>query len=102
MLDDVGDVDEAPIDAGVLERTVEQFSGGADEGMAGDVLGVSRLLADEHDARALRSFAKYRLRAALVEVARLAARRHVARAVERQALGQQAPTPARRASAAAS
>jgi hypothetical protein len=43
VLDDVRDVDDAAIDAGFLERAVEQLSGGTDEGMAREIFGISRL-----------------------------------------------------------
>src|SRR6059058_3746512 len=49
VLDDVGDVDLAPVDASVLERLVEELSGRPDERLALQVLLVARLLADEDD-----------------------------------------------------
>ena len=72
MLDDVGDVDGLPVDAGVLERLVEELPRGADERLPGLVLLVAGLLPDEHGLCALASLAENGLRPALVEVARSA------------------------------
>jgi hypothetical protein len=57
MLDGVGDVDGVAVDAGLGADTVEQLAGRPDEGLAGQVFLVARLLADEHDLRLLRAFA---------------------------------------------
>src|SRR5690606_26767146 len=46
VLHDVRDIDVAALDACRLERVVEQLSGGPDERSAGEILAVSRHLAD--------------------------------------------------------
>ena len=66
MLDGIGDVGLAAVDPGLDETAVEQLAGGADKRMAGEVLGVARLLADKHDARPLRPLAEHGLRRVLV------------------------------------
>ncbi len=48
VFDDVGDVDGFAIDAGLFQRSIEQLARGSDEGMAGQILRVARLLADQH------------------------------------------------------
>ena len=47
----VGEVKFFAVEAGFLEGLVEEFSGGADEGTAGDVFLIAGLFADDHDAR---------------------------------------------------
>jgi hypothetical protein len=49
MLDRVGHVDSPPIDAGILERLIQELARRADERTAGKILPVPRLLADQHD-----------------------------------------------------
>ena len=66
VLDDVGDVDGLPVDAGVLERLVEELPGGPDERLTGLVLLVAGLLPDEHGLCVLTSLAENGLRSALV------------------------------------
>ena len=73
VLDRVRDVDGRPVDARGLERLVEEASGRADEGLAGPVLLVARLLADEARPGSLRPLAEDRLRADLPEMAATAA-----------------------------
>ena len=68
-LTDVGHVD-LPVDAGILERLVEELPGGPDERLPGLVLLVAGLLPDEHGLCTLASLAENGLRSALVEVAR--------------------------------
>src|SRR5262245_50513071 len=67
MLDGVGDVRRLPVDAGLVHHLVQQPTGWPDEGLAGPVFLVARLLADEHHGRALRTFAEYRLRGVAVD-----------------------------------
>src|SRR6185369_777421 len=62
VLHRVGDVVAHPRDAGVLERAVEELARGADEGLAGEILAVAGLLADEHDPRLRRALAEHGLR----------------------------------------
>ena len=69
MLDGVGDVDSRAVEIGFGHRAVEQLAGRADEGAAGEVLLVARLLADEHDASVGRAFAEHGLGRGLPEVA---------------------------------
>ena len=61
MLDRIGDVDRRAVDPGLLERDVEQLPGRADERPSGEVLLVTRLLADEHDRGIQRTFAEHGL-----------------------------------------
>ncbi len=69
VLDDIGDVDEPPLDAGILQRPIEQLPRRADKRMSGQVFFVARLLADEHHLRARGPFAKDRLRRMFPQVA---------------------------------
>jgi hypothetical protein len=69
VLDGIGDVDEVAVDPGFREDGVEELSCRADEGLAGDVLLVAGLLADEDDARLLRAFAEDGLGGLAPEVA---------------------------------
>jgi hypothetical protein len=73
VLDGVRHVRARTIEAGVLERAVEELPGGPHERMSLDVLAVTRLLADEHQLGVLGPFAEDRLRAGLPEWAGLAA-----------------------------
>src|SRR5205085_3549452 len=75
VLDDVGDVDLAPIDARVVERLVEKLPGRPDERLALQVLLVAGLLADEDDVRLRGALAEDGLCPGLVERAGGAARR---------------------------
>jgi hypothetical protein len=51
MFDDVGDVGPRSIDAGLGEAAVEQLSRGSDKRVTGNVLRITRLLADQHNER---------------------------------------------------
>jgi hypothetical protein len=57
------------IDADDVEHRVEQSPGGADERMAGEILGVAWLFADEHHKRVARAFAENGLCRVAIEVA---------------------------------
>src|ERR1700704_1939214 len=83
VLDGVGDIDAAAIDPRLLERLVEDTSGGADERFAFLVLAIARLLSDEHDLGVLGAFAEDGLGAGLVEVAGPAAGGRLAQRLER-------------------
>src|SRR5262249_46373801 len=83
MLYDIGDVDTVAIDARLLERTVEQAAGRTHERPTGQIFGVARLLADQHQLGAGRAFAEHGLRAEFVQIAGLAILRGVAHACER-------------------
>src|SRR4051812_36616436 len=89
VLDDVGDVDEAAIDAGFLQRAIEQLARRSEERMPREIFRVARLLADHHDVRSRRSFTEDRLRSQSVQVAGLTVRRRVANVAETQPLRQQ-------------
>jgi hypothetical protein len=65
MLDGVGDVDFLAIDAGFFQRFVEDLSCRSDKRLAGQVLLVAGLLADQHDAALAAAFAADRLGCAL-------------------------------------
>jgi hypothetical protein len=69
VLDRVGDVGEVAVDSGLLESAVEETAGRADEGVAGDVLLVAGLFADEDDARRGWTFTEDGLRAGGPEIA---------------------------------
>ncbi len=75
MLDGIGDVDSRALDAGRLERRIEDLAGGTDEGTPGQILLIARLLADQHHMSVGRTLAEYSLGRVLVEVAAGAAAR---------------------------
>src|SRR5215467_15344811 len=62
VLNYIGHVDPATIDAGFSQRLVEQFACRAHKRAALEILVVAWLLADEHDRGARRALAKYSLR----------------------------------------
>ena len=67
MLDHVGDVGLGTVDAGLLQRPVEQLARRPDERPALQILLIARLLADQHHTRARSPLAEHRLRTALVQ-----------------------------------
>src|SRR5438093_10521924 len=71
VLHDVGDVDRSAIDARSFERAIEQLACGADEWTPGEIFGVARLLAHQHQLGLTRAFAEDGLRAVLPQVASL-------------------------------
>jgi len=73
MLDRIGHVNAPAIDAGLLERLVQKKPGGSHERAAGEILAISRLLADQHEGGAARAFAGHRLRGVAIERAARAA-----------------------------
>ena len=83
VLDRIGHIDVPAVDAGFLQRSVEQTAGGADEWMAGPVLLITRLLADEDDTRGGWAFAEDHLGGVSVKRARLAVRGPGAKRLER-------------------
>jgi hypothetical protein len=89
VLDDVGQIGLVARDAGGLEAAVELLAGRSDEGPAGPVLLVSRLLAHEHDSRALEAFAEDGLRGRAPEVAAATAGGRRTQRLERALLGQE-------------
>src|SRR5205823_5881803 len=60
VLDRIRDVHRLAVDAGLLERVVEDAAGGTDERFALEVLAVARLLSDHHDLRAGTALSEYR------------------------------------------
>ena len=72
MLYCIRDINLFAIDSGFFERLIHDFPSGSYKWFTGDIFGISRLFADQHDRCALGTFAKHRLRRALVEVTRRA------------------------------
>ena len=62
VLHNVGDVNLFPVESFLFKAGIEQLAGGADKGMALEILLIARLFAYEHDASMFRSFAKDCLR----------------------------------------
>ena len=69
VLDDVGEVRMGAVDAGQLEPLVEHTPGWTDERVSLDVLTISGLLPDQHQASVARSLPEHGLRGALPELA---------------------------------
>ena len=67
MLDRVGHIGAAAVDAGLLDAAVEHLAGRADKRVAGEVFAVAWLLADEHDRSPPRPLAEYGLRGIGIE-----------------------------------
>src|SRR5205823_5886189 len=82
VLDHVGHVDRSAVDAGLLERFVEQPARRADKGTPFQVLVIPRLLPDQHDLGALSAFAEHRLGRVLPEIAGAAAGRLLANGLQ--------------------
>src|SRR6516164_9925208 len=74
----VRDVTLGSINSSFFERLIHDFSSGSNERFASHVFVISRLFADQHHHCTLRTFAKDRLRRALVEVACLTIFRRLA------------------------
>lgn len=72
VFDRIGHVNFVALDLRFFERTVEQTTGGSDEGMTLPVFLISRLFADKYHARPSRTFAKNRLSGVFIKVAALA------------------------------
>src|ERR1700751_3125945 len=69
VLNRVGHVHVVAVDAGLVQRPVQDPARGPDERMAPLVFLVTRLLADQRHGRTRPAFAEHRLRRALVQVA---------------------------------
>ncbi len=69
VFDNIGDVGLPAVDPCLDKTAVQQPSRRSDEGMAGEVFGIARLLAHEHDRCSLRSFAEHGLCGVLVQIA---------------------------------
>ncbi len=87
MLDGVGHVHLAPLDAGFVESAVEKLAGGTDEGMSQPIFTIAGLLADEHYARASVALTEDGLGSKLVKIAAATTRGGLSQALERAALG---------------
>src|SRR5213076_1698811 len=74
----VRDVNLGWINSSFFERLDHDFSSRSNKGFTAHVFVISRMFADQHHHCALRTFAKDRLRRALVEVACLAIFRRLA------------------------
>ena len=83
MLDRVGDIDARAVDPRLAQRPVEHLPGRTYERLAGEILLIAGLLADEHDLGVDRPLAEHRPRRAFVEAAAGALRRFVARRLPR-------------------
>ena len=71
MLHGVGDVDLRAIKSNFLQRPIQDFPCGADEGTAGQIFRVAGLFADQNDPGGGRAFAEDRLGGAGVQIAAL-------------------------------
>src|SRR5437762_6366071 len=69
MLDRIGDIGLAAIDAGIGQGAVEDFSRRPDKGLALEIFLVTRLLADKDDRRLGGTFAKDGLGGVFIELA---------------------------------
>ena len=78
VLDGIRDVRRRAVDARLDERVVEDSPRRADERLAGPVLLVARLLADQHHLRSRRALAEHGLGPNFPEVAAATARSRVA------------------------
>ena len=68
VFDRVRHVNLRPINSGVLERAIHDFSGRTHEWFARHIFVVARLFANQHHHCALRAFAKHSLRSSLVQM----------------------------------
>src|SRR5262249_53444396 len=82
VLHRVGHVEFFAIEAGLDERAIEHFARGPHERRPAQILLVTRLLADEHDARVGRATAEDRLGGVTEEIAALAAGRRLLQRLE--------------------
>jgi hypothetical protein len=69
VLDDVGHIHGSPIDRHLREHAIQELACRSDKGTAGEIFGVARLLADQHQLGPSAAFAEDGLRAALPEIA---------------------------------
>ena len=61
VLHRIGEKNLDAADSGSFQRPVENPSGRTDKGLAGEIFLISRLLADQHQRRACRPFARHHL-----------------------------------------
>src|SRR2546421_12952109 len=85
VLDRVRHVDSAAVDAGCLERLVEELARRSDERLAGAILLVAGLLTDEHHGRLARALSEHRVGPDLPEVTASAAGGSFPQSREREA-----------------
>ena len=78
MFDNIGDVSLFAIDAGVLQRLIEQTTGWSDEGFARQIFFVARLFADKQHDRPPSAFAENGLCSAFPKIATFAISRRQA------------------------
>jgi hypothetical protein len=83
VLDRVRDVDTFPVDICLDQSLVEKAARGSHERMPGEVLLVTRLLADEEDLRRARTLAEHGLCRARPEIAAAAVLRRLRDAAKR-------------------
>jgi hypothetical protein len=88
VFDRIRDVGLGAVDAGLLERLVEDLPGRADEGLALAVLLVAWLLTDHHHVRLARALAKDRLRRFRIERAATACLNRLAEGLQREVVGE--------------
>ena len=69
VLDDIRDVGLRAVDSRLDKAAVEQFARRPDKRVAGEVFGIARLLADQHDPRLLRALPEHGLCGVLVQIA---------------------------------
>jgi len=94
VLDNIGHVSPRPVDPGFREAMVKQFSSRTDKGMSGEIFGIARLLADQHDGGPLGTLAEHRLRGVPIERAGSASGRGLLQGGNRRFAGDQiAGTP---------
>ena len=67
MFDRAGNVDLLAVDAGLDQGTIEHLPRRSDERLSGEIFLVAGLLADQHNSRVRRTFAKHGLRRILPE-----------------------------------
>jgi hypothetical protein len=82
----IGHVDIFAIDSGLLQALIENVASRSDEGVAGNVLFVTRLFAYQHDGRTSIAFSEHRLRGIFPQIAASAPSRSVLKAFEGRVL----------------
>src|SRR5690242_21617412 len=87
VLDRIGDVDGASIEAGFLHRPIHNLTRRADEGPTDDVFLIAWLFADKDHLGMRWPLAEHRLRCWLPEMAATTIRRLVHRLLQRSEIG---------------
>src|SRR5688572_17446980 len=96
MLDRVGQINLCRIETGFRQRVAQQLPGWTHEWLAGEVLLISGLLADQHQPRIRRTLAEHRLGGALPKVAPPASSSGFAKCGQRTRFRHDAPRAAAR------